>query len=132
MPYDPLDKDADCFKPPAIPIEVHCIHCGEEYQSYLMEWRIEVDADGNKHGFWCCPTPDCDGKGFCFDILPIDADYVGEDGEKVWHFDDEDEEEPDDAELEAEFGGDNEPLTQKDSASSDPPDDLPGEEDVPF
>ena len=63
---DRLDPEADPFRPPDVPIEVECIHCGREYDSYLIEWREEPDADGQLHGFWCCPTPGCDGRGFGF------------------------------------------------------------------
>ena len=72
---DPLDPKNDPFGPPATPILVHCIHCGEEYESYRIQWRIETDSDGKPHGFWCCPIPGCDGKGFGFDIFPVDRDY---------------------------------------------------------
>jgi hypothetical protein len=92
MAGDNLDPEADCFKPPAVPIEVHCIHCGSEYESYRIEWRIEVDANGSKHGFWCCPIEGCDGKGFGFDILPTDPEYRDENGGWVWDDDDEDPE----------------------------------------
>jgi hypothetical protein len=81
---DPLDPDDDCFKPPAIPTEVHCLHCDREYESYLIEWRIERTIGGERIGFWCCPTPGCDGKGFGFDLMPTDPDYVGEDGERFY------------------------------------------------
>jgi hypothetical protein len=97
MTYDPLDRDADPFKPPAVPIEVSCLHCGEEYDSYLIEWRVETDADGAQHGFWCCPTPGCSGRGFGFDILPTDPDYRDENGGWV-SFDDEDDEDEEDEE----------------------------------
>lgn len=99
--YDPLDPDSDCFKPPAIPTEVHCLHCGREYESYLIEWRVETTVDGSKHGFWCCPTPGCGGRGFGFDILPTDPRYVGDDGEPMfcWSDDEEDEYDEDDEEL---------------------------------
>ena len=90
MTYDPLDPDADPFKPPAIPTEVSCLHCGREYDSYLIEWRVETSCDGSQHGFWCCPTPGCDGRGFGFDILPTDPEYRDERG--GWVMDDEDEE----------------------------------------
>ena len=60
----------------------------EQYQSHLIEWRIETDADGKQHGFWCCPTPDCGGMGFGFDILPTDPNYRDEHGGWV-HCDDE-------------------------------------------
>lgn len=85
--YDPLDPDSDCFKPPAIPTEVHCLHCGKEYESYLIEWRVQRCRDGKMRGFWCCPTEGCGGAGFGFDLMPIDPEYVGEDGEPFWSFD---------------------------------------------
>ena len=90
--YDASDPNSDPFKPPAISTLVSCLHCGEEYDSYLIEWREETDANGRKSGFWCCPTPGCGGAGFGCDIFPIDPDYVDEDGNKMWSFDDEDEE----------------------------------------
>jgi len=39
MAYDPLDPDRDPFHPPSISTLVHCIHCGEEYDSFRIEWR---------------------------------------------------------------------------------------------
>ena len=98
---DRPDPNNDPFHPPELPIEVECLHCGQEYDSYLIEWREELDAEGKVHGFWCCPTPGCDGKGFGFDILPTDPDYRDERGGWV-SFDDEDEEFDED-ELEEEF-----------------------------
>jgi hypothetical protein len=80
MKYDPFDADADPFKPPAVSTEVACLHCGQEYGSYLIEWRVVTTVDGSEHGFWCCPTPDCDGKGFGFDLLPLDPEYQDENG----------------------------------------------------
>ena len=47
---DRSDPEADPFRPPELPIEVQCIHCGREYDSYLIEWREEPDADGQLHG----------------------------------------------------------------------------------
>jgi len=91
MPYDPLDADSDPFRPPALSTMVGCLHCQEVYDSYQIEWRVFTLDNGDLHGFWCCPTEGCDGRGFCFDILPLDRDYVGEDGEKVW-IEDADEE----------------------------------------
>jgi hypothetical protein len=88
--YNPLDPDRDPFKPPEISILVGCLHCGEEYDSYRIEWRIKTDRDGKPHGFWCCPTPGCDGLGFGFDILPCDPDYEDENFSYV--HDDEDDE----------------------------------------
>jgi hypothetical protein len=97
MAHDSLNPDNDPFGPPAISTVVHCIHCGEEYDSYRIEWRVERDADGEVHGFWCCPMPSCDGKGFGFDIFPVDPEYRDENGELMW-CSDEDEFEDDDFE----------------------------------
>jgi hypothetical protein len=74
---------------------VECIHCGEEYDSFRIEWRVEPDADGKSHGFWCCPMPGCGGMGFGFDIFPVDPDYRDENGELMWCDDDEDYDEDD-------------------------------------
>jgi hypothetical protein len=94
--YDPLDPAGDPFGPPAVPTMVGCIHCGQEYDSYRIEWRIEPDADGRPHGWWCCPIPGCDGKGFGFDILPVDPNYQDERG--GWVHDDEESEDDDESE----------------------------------
>ena len=80
MTHDPLDPKGDPFGPPEVSVEVECLHCGRQYDSYLIEWRIETDADGKQHGFWCCPTPDCGGRGFGFDIFPTDPEYRDERG----------------------------------------------------
>jgi hypothetical protein len=88
--------DNDPFGPPAVSIVVHCIHCGEEYESDRIEWRIECDSDGTEHGFWCCPISGCDGMGFGFDIFPVDPEYRDENGELMWHSDDEDDDDEDD------------------------------------
>src|SRR5207237_10786141 len=94
------DGSNDPFRPPDIPIEVQCIHCGEEYESYLIKWVVDEKGEG----FWCCPTPGCDGIGFCFDIWPSDPEWRDENGEKVTFFDDGefDEEEYDEDEFEDE------------------------------
>jgi hypothetical protein len=102
MAHSYLNPENDPFGPPVISTVVHCIHCGEEYDSYRIEWRIERDMDGKEHGFWCCPMPSCDGKGFGFDIFPVDPEYRDENGELMWcsdedgfesdEFDDEDSE----------------------------------------
>jgi hypothetical protein len=105
MTHDPLDPENDPFGPPAVSTVVECLHCGQQYDSYRIEWRIEECADGKPHGFWCCPIPGCDGKGFGFDILPIDPNYRDEHGGWV-HDDEDDEEELEEDEAESfEFGG---------------------------
>lgn len=94
MSDNPLDPTGDPFGPPEVSVEVECLHCGQQYQSHLIEWRIETSADGDLHGFWCCPTPDCSGKGFGFDILPTDPNYRDERGGWV-HCDDDEFDEDD-------------------------------------
>ena len=81
----------DPFRPPEIPILVHCIHCDEEYDSFRIQWEEEVGPDGRLHGFWSCPIEDCDGRGYGFDIFPVDADHYDQRG--GWVGDEEDEDE---------------------------------------
>jgi len=107
-PFEASDSDADRdpFRPPAISTLVGCLHCGEEYDSYQIEWRIETCHDGKKRGFWCCPMEGCDGRGFLFDIFPVDPDYRDEDGNPVFTQDDEDgDDQDDDADDYDEVGG---------------------------
>jgi len=122
MSYDPLDPRKDPLGPPAIPTEVGCLHCGQEYESYLIEWRVDTDAHGKSHGFWCCPTPGCGGCGFGFDILPLDPDYQDERGGWV-SFDDEDE-------LAGDVLGEEPGRTNGEARDALPP--LEGDEDLPF
>jgi hypothetical protein len=87
---DPRRKD-DSFAPPTEPCECHCLHCGRTFSSDgIWFQRVINDPDGFK-GFWMCPTANCSGAGFTFDIFPTDPDHPANEG---WHsFDDEDEEE---------------------------------------
>lgn len=96
----PDDPHSDPFAPPEVPTEVCCLHCGQTYESWQIEWRELTDLDHSTDpdqklaGFWCCPTPGCDGMGFGFDILPTDPDYQDERG--GWaYFDDQDEDDED-------------------------------------
>jgi hypothetical protein len=119
----------DPFRPPDIPIEVHCRHCGQEYESYLIKW-VPDETYHNK-GFWSCPTPGCDGIGFCFDIWPTDPDWRDENGQKVF-FDDDDEweHEEDDALDESDI---ERPSPEPEKNNGDPPPDQSfGEDDIPF
>ena len=115
------DPDSDPFRPPAVATEVGCLHCGREYDSYLIEWREELGENREALGFWCCPTPGCDGKGFGFDILPTDPDYQDEHGGWVSFDEDEDEEFSDEYDEEEEFDVDSEipPWPEVDHESKD-------------
>ena len=86
--------ERDPFRPPTISVMVHCLHCDREYESYLIHWVQELD-DRDIPGFWCCPTSGCDGKGFGFDIFPVDPDYRDEQGNLMWVADDDDDQEYD-------------------------------------
>lgn len=88
-----LDPDTDPFRPPRTPTVVGCLHCHQVYDSYQIEWRTGADAAGKPWGFWCCPTPGCGGAGFGCDILPVDRDWVDEDGNRMWVDDGGDEDE---------------------------------------
>lgn len=88
---DDLPEEAllDRMKPPQQPILVHCLHCGEEYDSWRMIWvpftekELAEDRKSGLKGFWCCPIEGCGGAGFTVDIWPVDPDYVDpETGEK--------------------------------------------------
>jgi len=119
MSSEPPNPSSDPFAPPAVPTTVGCLHCGEVYDSYLIEWRVYTNADGAGHGFWCCPIPGCDGKGFGFDIFPTDPDYFDEN--LRWVRDDKEEDDAD-----AESNG------FHDGGPERPPETDAGDEDVPW
>jgi hypothetical protein len=81
------EKEMDPFGPPKVPVLVACLHCGEEYDSSLIEWRRVIVGQGRIQGFWCCPIAECGGVGFGFDILPVDPNYRDERG--GWVFEEE-------------------------------------------
>lgn len=108
---DASPAERDPFRPPTVPVMVHCLHCDQEYESYLIHW-VDETTEADIPGFWCCPTPGCDGKGFGFDIFPVDPDYRDEQGNLMWTEDDGDEDEdydeadgPVDLEVETEDWG---------------------------
>ena len=125
----PPDPDTDPFRPPPIPTEVFCLHCGREYDSSLIEW-VEEDGEDGPHGFWCCPTPGCDGKGFGFDILPTDPDWRDEDGERMC-FDDGEEEDDEDEDDFADLGPIN-PEAWAEADDEDEDDEADDDEEPPW
>lgn len=98
----------DPFGPPPISILVGCLHCRQEYESHLIEWRVSPGHDGKPWGHWACPMTGCDGVGFLCDIFPLDPDYRDEDGNRVYCDDGGDEEDfvddSDDPERDSEAG----------------------------
>ncbi len=91
--HDPQSPEGDPFYPPAVPTLVQCMHCGEVYDSYLIQWVVAPDPNGQPSGMWRCPIDDCGGAGFGFDIFPVDADYADERGS--FNFEDEGDDEDD-------------------------------------
>src|SRR3954469_25365344 len=82
------DRD-DPMGPPKDPCECWCMHCRRTFMSTEMWFqRVIGDRRGFK-GFWMCPTPNCGGAGFTFDIFPTDPDHPANDG---WHSCDDEEE----------------------------------------
>src|SRR5262245_8725989 len=67
-------RQEDCFAPPAAPCECHCLHCERTFMSDQI-WFQQIIGDKQMKGFWMCPTPNCDGAGFTFDIFPTDPDH---------------------------------------------------------
>ena len=141
-PPDPRDERIvadDCCAPPKIPCECYCLHCRRTFWSTEI-WlqRVKNAQAGDLDGFWMCPTPNCDGKGFSFDIFPTDpehpanADWCDDDEE----FDDEDEWDDEDFDMDDDFDdfGDDEydPTEAKwkelDGVFGEDDDDIEGEE----
>jgi hypothetical protein len=86
-----------------------------------------INSHDGFDGFWMCPTPNCGGAGFTFDIFPTDPHHPanegwsdGDDDEDEVFFDDDDEEteptaeydptEPKYAELDEHFGDDDDDI----------------------
>src|SRR3954468_18706422 len=93
------DRD-DPMGPPKDPCECWCMHCRRTFMSTEMWFqRVIGDRRGFK-GFWMCPTPNCGGAGFTFDIFPTDPDHPANDG---WYDDSDDE---GDGEEDAQLSGD--------------------------
>ena len=88
-------RQADQMAPPEERCECYCLHCGRTFCSDGMWFqRVVGDPDGFE-GFWMCPTPNCSGAGFTFDIFPTDPNHPANDG---WHSFDDDEDGYDDDE----------------------------------
>ena len=84
-----IESDADDpMGPPKEPCECWCMHCRRTFMSNEI-WlqRVINDPQGFK-GYWMCPTPNCGGAGFTFDIFPTDPDHPANEG---WYSFDDDE-----------------------------------------
>jgi hypothetical protein len=92
-PGDEIGADGalhrDPMAPPEHPCECFCLHCRRIFRSDQMWFQRVKGARDGFAGFWMCPTPNCSGAGFSFDIFPTDPDHPANEG---WH--DLGEEEP--------------------------------------
>ena len=79
----------DQFAPPADPCECYCLHCQRTFMSDQIWFQKVIGDPKGFEGFWMCPTPNCGGAGFTFDIFPTDPSHPANAG---WHYiDDEDD-----------------------------------------
>jgi len=74
------DGERDPFGPPAEPCECYCLHCNRVFMSDGMWFQKVINGRDGFDGFWMCPTPNCDGKGFTFDIFPTDPNHPANEG----------------------------------------------------
>src|SRR4051794_11750065 len=74
------DPRRDPMAPPKEPCECWCLHCGRTFMSDQMWFQRVIGDPQGFPGFWMCPTPNCDGAGFCFDIFPTDPSHPANEG----------------------------------------------------
>lgn len=54
--------------------EIECWHCGGKFRMREIVFEIRF-SEGPP--LWWCPNPECDGRGFRFDLHTV-RDYLGE------------------------------------------------------
>jgi hypothetical protein len=81
-------RQHDQMAPPSESCECYCLHCERIFMSDEMWFQRVIGSRDGFDGFWRCPTPNCDGAGFTFDIYPTDPDHPANDG---WSYDDDDD-----------------------------------------
>jgi hypothetical protein len=89
----PDDRHDDPMGPPREPCECWCMHCRRTFMSSEMWFQRVVGDPMGFRGFWMCPTPNCGGAGFTFDIFPTDPDHPANEG---WTTSDDDDDETSD------------------------------------
>jgi hypothetical protein len=122
MSDGPSTSGGDNFGPPAEPCECYCLHCGRVFMSDGIWFQKVIGSRDGFTGFWMCPTPNCDGAGFTFDIFPTDPEHPANVG---WVDDDE---EDDDEDEEGEWDPAESKYAEMDEEGCAPEDDLAGEE----
>jgi len=136
IPWDAHDerRQQDQMAPPQEPCECWCMHCRRVFMSDQMWFQRVINDPHGFPGFWMCPTPNCSGAGFTFDIHPTDPNHPAN---ADWYYDDGDEDEDDDDvpwddqpsdDAEGEWDPDEPTYRALDEAFGDEDDDLEGEE----
>jgi len=110
----------DHFAAPAEPCECFCLHCQRTFMSDKIWFQKAIGSRDGFEGFWMCPTPNCDGAGFTFDIFPTDPNHPANAG---WTDDDEEEDEG-----EQEWDAEESKYAEMDEDDGAIEDDLEGEE----
>ena len=82
-------EERDPMAPPEEPCECFCLHCRRTFMSDRMWFQRVKNPKDSFKGFWMCPTANCSGAGFTFDIFPTDPNHPANEG---WHSFDDDEE----------------------------------------
>lgn len=85
-------RQKDQMAPPMEACECYCLHCGRVFMSDQMWFQRVIGDKRGFDGFWMCPTPNCSGAGFTFDIFPTDPNHPANAG---WIDTDDDEEDSD-------------------------------------
>lgn len=122
---DPADDSGrDAMAPPEEPCQCSCLHCERVFMSDQMWFqRVIGDPSGFK-GYWMCPTPNCGGAGFAFDVFPIDPNHPAN---ADWHYsDDDDEDEVGEDDVDGSWDPTESKYQEMDEDEED--DDLEGEE----
>ena len=108
------------------------MHCRRVFTSDQIWFQRVVNDPQGFGGFWMCPTPNCDGAGFTFDIFPTDPAHPANSG---WSYDDGEEDEDDvsdfdedgdviESSADKEYDPDESKYKALDEAMGDPEDDL--------
>jgi hypothetical protein len=121
---DSGDDRRDHMAPPEVPCECWCMHCGRTFMSDKMWFQKMIGDPSGFDGFWMCPTPNCGGAGFTFDIFPTDPAHPANEG---WHYF-EDEEDEEDGEEDDDWDPEESKYAELDEEMGDDDDDLEGEE----
>jgi hypothetical protein len=90
-----------------------------------MWFQKVVGSRDGFDGFWMCPTPNCSGAGFTFDIFPTDPNHIANAG---WSWDDSDEEDEFDECEEEEWDPEETKYAELDEEFIEDEEDFAGEE----